>query len=228
MYEGILENVNYSKNILDVGCGEGALTFMLSNKSNCITAIDYSKKNIEEAIKRYKNLNLNSIKIMEGDAENIEFNDNSFELVISNHVLEHLPNFQIGLNELYRVTKKEAIIAVPTCFNLCSICLLGGVPYYQFSLKVIPCFIFGIFRIINALIMSEDGVNEGYGVNREQIHIFRFPWVIKRHIFNSGFTIQKIQAQSIRLPFIGLNLNFLRNTFIFKYCGMGTIYILKK
>jgi ubiquinone/menaquinone biosynthesis C-methylase UbiE len=228
MYAGILENIKNAELLLDVGCGECALSAILSGKVNKIVSIDYSKKNIEEAKVRLAKLNISNVLISEGDAENIKFPDNYFDIVVSNHVLEHLPNFQKGLNEIYRVTSNEAIIAVPTCFNFCSLCLLGGVPYYQISFRSIYGIFYGTIRVIKALITGEEGVNEGYGINREQIHIFRFPWTIKNYIEKSGFVIKKIQAQSIRIPFIGLSLNFLRNFPLFKYFGMGTIYLLQK
>jgi ubiquinone/menaquinone biosynthesis C-methylase UbiE len=229
MYAGILENVSPTRFILDVGCGEGALSIMLSDRAEKIIAIDYSKKNVKQTKNRIAKEKISNIIVYSGDAENLLFPANSFDMVISNHVLEHLPNFQRGLNEIYRVTNKYAIIAVPTCFNLCSFCLLGGGSYYQFfSKKTIYAIFYGALRVIYALIKFEDGVDEGYGEHMKQIHIFRFPWAVKRDVIKSGFTIKKIQAQSIRIPYLGLSFNFLRKFPLFKYLGMGTVYILEK
>lgn len=50
---------------------------------------------------------------------NIPFDDNYFDLLICNHVLEHVPNDMDAMKELYRVLKKEgtAILQVPISKN---------------------------------------------------------------------------------------------------------------
>lgn len=49
------------------------------------------------------------------DLQDIKYNDNTFDLVICNHVLEHIIDDHIAIKELYRITKKggKAIISVP-------------------------------------------------------------------------------------------------------------------
>lgn len=50
---------------------------------------------------------------------NIPFDDNHFDLVICNHVLEHIPNDQDAMNEIYRVLSPsgKAILQVPLSKN---------------------------------------------------------------------------------------------------------------
>jgi ubiquinone/menaquinone biosynthesis C-methylase UbiE len=50
---------------------------------------------------------------------NIPFEDNYFDLIICNHVLEHIPNDIDAMKEIYRVLKKggEAILQVPISKN---------------------------------------------------------------------------------------------------------------
>jgi SAM-dependent methyltransferase len=49
----------------------------------------------------------------------IPFEDNYFDVVLCNHVLEHIPDDALALSELYRVMKKEAwaILQVPIDYN---------------------------------------------------------------------------------------------------------------
>lgn len=50
------------------------------------------------------------------DIQQIQFEDESWSLIICNHVLEHVPNYEIALGELRRILKKEGLleISVPT------------------------------------------------------------------------------------------------------------------
>ncbi|HOU98266.1 MAG TPA: class I SAM-dependent methyltransferase [Bacteroidales bacterium] len=55
------------------------------------------------------------------DVENMsEINDNSFDLIICSHVLEHIPNPFNAVNEIYRILKKQgqAIILVPILLSI--------------------------------------------------------------------------------------------------------------
>lgn len=53
--------------------------------------------------------------ILKMDLCDIKYDDNTFDLVICNHVLEHIVDDELAIKELYRITKKggRAIISVP-------------------------------------------------------------------------------------------------------------------
>jgi len=50
-------------------------------------------------------------KDYEGDAENLPFPDNSFDIVTAWSVLEHLTNPFIGLSEMIRVARKAVLVS---------------------------------------------------------------------------------------------------------------------
>ena len=52
---------------------------------------------------------------LNSDIQNLPFKDNLFDIVICSHVLEHIPNDQKGMMEIFRVLKKDgwAILQVP-------------------------------------------------------------------------------------------------------------------
>ena len=56
---------------------------------------------------------------VKGDLKSMEFTDNSFDLVICNHVLEHIEDDVKALKEIYRVLNKDgiAILQVPININ---------------------------------------------------------------------------------------------------------------
>lgn len=48
---------------------------------------------------------LNSCKVIQGDIRKTDFLDNYFDIIISSSVFEHIQNFDIAINEMYRVLK---------------------------------------------------------------------------------------------------------------------------
>lgn len=87
------------KNILDLGCGEGT---RLSSITKSGTGIDISEKAITLARKKYPRL-----KFVIGDLEKLPFKNESFDLVYSAYVFEHLENPKKVLEEAKRVLKKD-------------------------------------------------------------------------------------------------------------------------
>jgi len=60
----------------------------------------------------YKNIDTG---ILYADATDLLFSDNSFDVIIANHILEHIPNDLLAMKEIYRVLKSDgaAILQVP-------------------------------------------------------------------------------------------------------------------
>jgi len=98
------------KSILDVGCGNGAFINRLFGKYQRIVGLDIS----QEALKHVK-----TEKIL-GSITQLPFEEKSFDLVTSLEVLEHLSqeDFQKGILELQRISKKYIILTVPNEENL--------------------------------------------------------------------------------------------------------------
>lgn len=102
--------------ILELGCGDASLWNKNFNHipSNWeITLTDFSdgmlkdaKKNLGEKRSRF------NFKIV--NAENIPFEEKSFNVVIANHMLYHVPNINKALKEINRVLKNEGILFAST------------------------------------------------------------------------------------------------------------------
>lgn len=102
--------------ILELGCGDASLWNKNFNHipSNWeITLTDFSdgmlkdaKKNLGEKRSRF------NFKIV--NAENIPFEEESFNVVIANHMLYHVPNINKALKEINRVLKSEGILFAST------------------------------------------------------------------------------------------------------------------
>lgn len=101
-------NIDNKDNLLEIGCGPGALAESLSRwyPDIKIYGIDRDSKFIEFAKK-----NNPDIDFSEGDATNLNFESNSFDVTISNTVAEHIePSKFYG--EQYRVLKENGVCIV--------------------------------------------------------------------------------------------------------------------
>ena len=97
---------------LDVGCKLGG-SFNISKKYGYNREDGLGIDINESHVNQFKELGFNA---MVADATNLPFEDNSFELVIFSHVIEHLPNEEMGkkaLEECIRVSSKNVFLALP-------------------------------------------------------------------------------------------------------------------
>jgi len=99
--------------ILDVGCGNGDFLIELREKgfTGEITGLDISKGIQEKGREQNKKEKLN-IEFIVGDAENLPFKDNSFDVITAKHMLYHLPNPQKGTDEMFRCLKKRGVAII--------------------------------------------------------------------------------------------------------------------
>jgi len=86
------------KDVLEVGCGTGLIMRGLKDTAKRIVGIDISPGMLEEARKR-------GFEVVEGNAEKLPFEDESFDLVYSYKVLAHVPGIENAVREMARVLR---------------------------------------------------------------------------------------------------------------------------
>jgi len=93
--------------VLDVGCGIGGPCRMLADEYNCeVTGIDLSHEFIDTAQKLSVLTGFNgTTKFVQGNACNLPFEDNSFDVVWTQHVQMNVLNKATFYAEIYRVLK---------------------------------------------------------------------------------------------------------------------------
>ena len=113
-----------SLRILEIGCGPGALAGTLHRwyPNAEITAVDRDSEFV-----RFANAHETGIEFMEGDATHLPFEDNTFDVTISNTVSEHIEPSQF-YGEQLRVLKpggiclvlssRKGIYLTPSCITL--------------------------------------------------------------------------------------------------------------
>lgn len=87
------------KRILDIGCGNGCISSYFS-KYNSVVSVD-----IED--QRWKAFD--SSCFVQVDSANLPFDDESFDIVLSHHVIEHVPEQGVHLDEMYRVLRGDGV-----------------------------------------------------------------------------------------------------------------------
>lgn len=97
------------KTILDIACGEGYGSEILSRKAKVVYGIDISKESIEHANKEYQRPNL---IFKEGDVANIPLGENSVDIVVSFETIEHVDNQNQMIKEIKRILKPDGIIII--------------------------------------------------------------------------------------------------------------------
>lgn len=95
--------------VLDVGCGIGTLIKGLKQKAANVKAygIDISPQMIEECKKRYLDINF-----AVSSGEQLNFEDNSVDLVTICCVLHHLHNPHNFFKEIYRILKPNGVLII--------------------------------------------------------------------------------------------------------------------
>lgn len=107
-HDWFVKNLNPEWTILDVGCGNGALTFDIGRVAKKVIGIDIEETNIKIAKKRYKR---NNIEFIYGDATTINPKF-SVDCVVLSNILEHLKDRKEFLERLKRVSNRF-LIRVP-------------------------------------------------------------------------------------------------------------------
>lgn len=100
------------KVVLDVASGSGYGTKYLADAgAKLVYGVDISKEVIEYA---KKNFGGGGVKFLVGDARELPFKDNFFDVVVSFETIEHLPDYLRFLNEVKRVIKPSGLLIVST------------------------------------------------------------------------------------------------------------------
>ncbi|VAX17905.1 Phosphatidylethanolamine N-methyltransferase [hydrothermal vent metagenome] len=101
--------------ILDVGVGTG-LSLPLYPESCDVTGVDLSSSMLRQAKKKVEKLNLTNVTLIEMDACDLEFEDNTFDYVVATHIISVVPEPVKVINEMRRVTKPEGKLVIVNHF----------------------------------------------------------------------------------------------------------------
>lgn len=137
--EGAIHLTRYSlardlckdKNVLDIACGEGYGSYFMSIwGAKHVEAVDISQEAIDKASRRFRAENINYIC---HQAQQLDYQDSTFDLVVSLETIEHLDNPEEFLKEIRRVLKPDGTLII-SCPNDAYFINVGGSlenPYHK-------------------------------------------------------------------------------------------------
>lgn len=101
-------NVQPGTTALDVCCGTADWTIALADKvgpSGKVYGLDFSKNMLKVGEEKIKELNLDQVELIHGNAMELPFEDNSFDYVTIGFGLRNVPDYLQVLKEMNRVLK---------------------------------------------------------------------------------------------------------------------------
>ena len=107
-------NIKADSKVLEVACNMGTTLIHIAKKYGCdIIGVDLDEKAVEKAKKKVKDNDLeDEVKVMEGDAFKLPFEDESFDVVVNEAMLTMLlgDKKERALKEYYRVLKPGGVV----------------------------------------------------------------------------------------------------------------------
>ena len=126
-YKLALNYLNNPKRLLDIACGLGYGTAMLADACKEVIGADIQSSEIALASGKYEALK--NVKFRVADCENLPFNDNYFDAVVSFETIEHV-NANRYLSELHRVISKDGFFMLSSPQNA-----IGHIPVNPWHIK---------------------------------------------------------------------------------------------
>ncbi|NJC34412.1 phosphatidylethanolamine/phosphatidyl-N-methylethanolamine N-methyltransferase [Sphingomonas jejuensis] len=100
--------------IIEVGVGTG-ISLPQYQPGNRIVAVDLSDAMLDKARARVREQNLHHVEqVVVGDAENLQYADNSFDVVVAQYVITACPHPERALDEFVRICRPGGEIIITT------------------------------------------------------------------------------------------------------------------
>ena len=102
------------KNALDIATGTADIAINLGSISDCkVVGVDISEQMLNVGRKKITKMKLDEyVRLETGDAENLNFKDNYFDLVTIGFGVRNFQNLEKGLKESFRVLNKDGTLII--------------------------------------------------------------------------------------------------------------------
>jgi ubiquinone/menaquinone biosynthesis C-methylase UbiE len=144
--------------VLDLGCGPGLSSYLLSKRGFIVTGLDISQKFLDLS----KHKESETLRLVQGNVCSLDLPDSSFDIVVSHELIEHIVKVDKALHEMQRVVKKggKIIILAPNLFSPLSALRAifrakGKSPFYTTRLNALKLFIQNTFLLIKKWLQKQ-------------------------------------------------------------------------
>lgn len=182
----LLDTIELKPNIsvLDIGCGLGFPLLEVAQRlgnSSKVYGIDPWERAIERINLKIRTFDLQNVLAIKGLAERLPFDNNCFELIVSNNGINNVQDIRSTLAECYRVSKPNSQFTL-------TLNLEGSmIEFYD------------VFKEILIL----NGLHEEVVRTKDQIYSKRKPLdETKSSLEDTGFNITSLQEDSFQLRFL--------------------------
>ena len=197
-----------NERILDVGCGSSVFSRLLAKKYPCaeIMGIDISEEAVDFATTAKEKEGLKNVSFMATGINNLPFKNDSFDVIIVSHLIEHLEKPNEALIEVNLKLKKGGILFVTTP-NYLSLWPLAEITFDKFCAQ------------------------KGYNLKEQHISKFNY-FSLKREVSRNNFAVKNIKTLyliSLQLALISKRLGwvFFKLDKLLSFTPFGMIIYLK-
>lgn len=105
------------KKVADLGCGDGALTYLLAKTGAEVTGVDNEQEGLDFAESKFKEHKANASFVL-GDVRKTNLPDNAFDIVVSSDVIEHIERPEELVAEAARILKPGGVFVCTTPYRV--------------------------------------------------------------------------------------------------------------
>jgi SAM-dependent methyltransferase len=110
-----LGKINQGEKILDIGCGAGVDTILaaiMAGPKGTVVGVDIVPEMIARAERNLQLMELDNVNLQKVSGENLPFADDNFDVVISNGVINLIPDKEAAMSEIIRVLRPTGRLMV--------------------------------------------------------------------------------------------------------------------
>ena len=207
----LLDKVKLKPSIaaLDIGCGLGFPMVELAMRlgsTGKVFGIDPWERAIERINLKLEVLKIDNAEVVKGVAEKMPFEDDYFDLIVSNNGLNNVEDLKVSLSECNRVSKPGAQLVI------------------TFNLENTMMEFYNVFEET----MKENNLDDEIIEMKAQIRSKRKPLdEVKSLLKESGFKIEDVQHKSFKMDYLDGSTMF--NHYMIKYWFLpGWKHVLKE